>query len=233
MAGGRALTTPFGTFYAPNITPDRATGIGSWSVADVVRALREGRRPDGQPYYPAFPYPAYTGLTEADARAIATWLLAQPPVAQATPDHELPWYLQTRWVMLAWNFLNFTPGTFVPEPARQESWNRGAYLVRHLGHCGECHTPRTLLGGLDRTRELAGTEAGPEDAVVPNITPHPDTGIGNWSAGELELFLEIGMSPDGDFAGASMGTVISDNTSRLTPGDRAAITAYLQSVPAR
>jgi mono/diheme cytochrome c family protein len=231
MAGGRALPTPFGTFYAPNITPDESTGIGNWSVDDVVRALREGRRPDGQPYYPAFPYPAYTGLTESDARAIGAWLLAQTPVTQAVPDHDLPWYLQSRWVMLVWNFLNFTPGTFTPDPARDDTWNRGAYLVRHLGHCGECHTPRNLLGGLDRAREFAGTSDGPEGAVVPNITPNADDGIGLWSVDELAMFFEIGMTPDGDFAGASMGAVINDNTSRLTPADRAAITTYLQAVP--
>jgi mono/diheme cytochrome c family protein len=232
MAGGRALPTPFGTFYAPNITPDRTTGIGNWSVDDVVRALREGRRPDGQPYYPAFPYPAYAGLTEADARAIGAWLLAQPPVNQPVPDHDLPWYLQSRWVMLGWNFLNFRPGAFTPDPARDAGWNRGAYLVRHLGHCGECHTPRNWLGGVDRSRELAGNPAGPEEAVVPNITPDTATGIGGWSRDELVMFLEIGMTPDGDFTGASMGSVITDNTSRLTADDRLAIATYLQSLPA-
>jgi mono/diheme cytochrome c family protein len=232
LAGGRALATPFGTFYAPNITPDRDTGIGRWSVDDVVRALREGRRPDGQPYFPAFPYTAYAGLTEDDARAIGAWLLAQPAVRQAVPEHDLQWFLQSRWVMLAWNFLNFTPGAFTPDPARDAAWNRGAYLVRHLGHCGECHTPRNWLGGTDRSRELAGNPAGPEDAVVPNITPDTDTGIGAWSQDELVMFLGMGMTPDGDFTGASMGSVITDNTSRLTDGDRTAIATYLQSLPA-
>jgi mono/diheme cytochrome c family protein len=232
LAGGRALATPFGTFYAPNITPDRDTGIGRWSVDDVVRALREGRRPDGQPYFPAFPYTAYAGLTEGDARAIGAWLLAQPAVRQAVPAHDLPWFLQSRWVMLAWNFLNFTPGEFTPDPARDAAWNRGAYLVRHLGHCGECHTPRDWLGGTDRSRELAGNPAGPEDSVVPNITPDPDTGIGTWSQDELVMFLGMGMTPDGDFTGASMGSVITDNTSRLTDADRNAIATYLQALPA-
>lgn len=230
FAGGRALPTPFGTFYAPNITPDPETGIGRWTVADVVRALREGRRPDGEPYFPAFPYPAYAGLTEADARAIGAWLLAQPAVRNPVPDHALPWYLSTRWVMLGWNLLNFTPGSFVPDAARPAGWNRGAYLVRHVGHCGECHTPRTLLGARDDGRELAGNPAGPEGDVVPNITPEPTAGLGGWSATDISTFLEIGMTPDGDFTGASMAEVI-DNTGRLTADDRAAIATYLQALP--
>lgn len=231
FAGGRALKTPFGTFYAPNITPDPETGIGRWRVEDVVRALREGIRPDGQPYFPVFPYPAYAGLSEADARAIGAFLLNQAPVRRPVPEHELPWFLATRWVMLGWNFLNFTPGGFTADNTRPREWNRGAYLVRHLGHCGECHTPRDWLGAPDPARELAGNDAGPDGEVVPNITPDAASGIGNWASDEITLFLETGMLPDGDFSGASMSDVIDDNTSQLTPADRAAIATYLKALP--
>lgn len=230
LAGGRALPTPFGTFYAPNITPDPDTGIGGWSVDDVVRALKRGRAPDGSLYYPAFPYPSYAGMSDGDARAIGAYLLSLPPAPSARATHELPWYLRWRPLVAAWNALNFDPQPFVPDPARDELWNRGAYLVRHLGHCGECHTPRTRLGGIDRERELAGNPAGIDGDPVPNITPHAGDGIGRWTRQDLELFLEIGMLPDGDFAGASMSAVIDDNTARLTPEDRQAIAAYLLSL---
>lgn len=230
LAGGRALETQFGTFYAPNLTPDRATGLGGWSDADLGRALREGVAPDGSYYYPVFPYPAYTGLADSDVAAIAAYLRSLKPVRQATPDHELPRYLSSRLVMFGWNLLNFSAGRFVPDGARGAAWNRGAYLVRHLGHCGECHTPRNSLGGLDGSRELAGNPAGPDGEKIPDITQHRDTGIGRWSADEIVMFLEYGVLPDGDFAGSSMSDVISDNTSRLTPEDRQAIATYLKSL---
>lgn len=231
LAGGRALETPFGTFYAPNLTPDPETGLAGWTDADLGRALREGVAPDGGYYFPVFPYPSYTGITDEDVASIGAYLRSLEPVQNATPAHELPWYLFSRRLMWGWNLLNFRAGRFEPDPARSDAWNRGAYLVRHLGHCGECHTPRNALGAVDRGRELAGVRAGPEGGRVPDITQDRDTGIGQWSADEIELFLEIGMLPDGDFAGSSMGAVITDNTSRLTAEDRQAIVTYLQSVP--
>lgn len=230
LAGGRALQTPFGTFHAPNITPDPETGIGGWTTADVATALRKGRSPEGKRYYPAFPYPSYAGMTEEDALAIGAYLLALAPVSTPRIDHELPWYLSWRMLVGGWNLLNFQPGTFNPDPARDAVWNRGAYLVRHLGHCGECHTPRGRLGGPDRGRELAGVSAGNGGENVPNITPDRDTGIGRWSEEDMVMFLEIGMLPDGDFAGSSMSDVIDDNTGRLTADDRQAIAVYLLSL---
>lgn len=230
LAGGRALETPFGTFYAPNLTPDGATGLGGWTDADLGRALREGIAPDGSYYYPVFPYPAYTGISDADVAAIGAYLRTRKPVRQATPEHDLPWYLPSRLVMFGWNLLNFSPGRFVPDAARSAEWNRGAYLVRHLGHCGECHTPRNALGALDASRELAGNPDGPDGGKVPDITQDRDSGIGRWSADEIVLFLEYGVLPDGDFAGSSMSDVISDNTAQLTPEDRQAIATYLKSL---
>ncbi len=229
LAGGRAIKTAFGTFYTPNLTPDAGTGLANWTDADLSRALREGVAPDGSYYYPVFPYPAYTGIADADIAAIGAYLRSLKPVRLAPKAHELPWYLSSRLVMLGWNFLNFTPGRFWPDPAGGADWNRGAYLVRHLGHCGECHTPRNALGGLDHSRELAGNPEGPDGEKIPAITPDPKTGIGAWSADEIVLFLEIGVMPDGDFAGSAMSDVIDDNTARLTPGDRLAIATYLRT----
>ena len=233
LAGGRALLTPFGTFYAPNITSDPVTGIGGWTDADLGRALREGVAPDGSNYYPVFPYPAYTGIEDADVAALGAYLRSLKPVRQQARQHDLPWYLSSRLVMMGWNFFNFSPGRFAPDPSRDTTWNRGAYLVRHLGHCGECHTPRNLLGGLDHSRDLAGNPAGPDGEKIPDITQDRTTGIGQWSADDLAFLLETGLLPDGNFAGSSMSAVIEDNTARLTPGDRQAIAIYLKALSPR
>ncbi len=230
LAGGRAIATAFGTFHAPNLTPDRSTGIGGWTDEDLGRALREGIAPDGRYYYPVFPYPAYTGMSDADVAAIGAYLRSLKPVRQATPEHDLPWYLSSRRVMLGWNLLNFSAGRFVPDRSRSAEWNRGAYLVRHLGHCGECHTPRNALGAPDRDRDLAGNPEGPDGEKIPDITQDRDSGIGRWSRDEIVMFLEYGVLPDGDFAGSSMSDVISDNTAQLTPEDRGAIATYLKSL---
>jgi len=230
LAGGRAIKTDFGTFYTPNLTPDPETGLNGWTEADVGRALREGVSPDNTYYYPAFPYPSYTGLTDGDVSDIAAYLQSLAPLRQATTAHELPWYLSSRLVMFGWNLLNFTAGRFTPDPARDEAWNRGAYLVRHVGHCGECHTPRNALGGLDHSRELSGNPAGPEGKSVPDITQDPESGIGSWSADDIVFLLETGLLPDGDFAGSTMSDVINDSTGKLAAADREAIADYLKSV---
>jgi mono/diheme cytochrome c family protein len=231
LAGGRALKTLFGTFYTPNITPDPETGIGRWSDDDFVRAFREGVNPKGKNLYPAFPYTSYTGITRGDLLAIKAYLFSLPPTHHPNRPHDLPWYLSFRWLVSPWKWLNFEPGVFKPDPARSAAWNRGAYLVRHLGHCGECHTPRNWMGGLERDRALAGNPEGPEGGKVPDITPDRKTGIGTWSASDIDYFLESGMLPDGDFAGGAMSDVIDDNTSDLTADDRKAIAEYLKSVP--
>jgi mono/diheme cytochrome c family protein len=231
LAGGHALETPFGVFYTPNITPDPATGIGGWSDDDFVNALWHGVAPDGSDYFPAFPYTAYTGMSRDDALAIKAYLFSLEPVQQTNRAHELEWYLFTRLAAWAWKLINFSPARFSRDPARDDDWNRGAYLVRHLGHCGECHTPRDALGSLRDERELAGNPTGPNGKKVPDITPNRDSGIGRWSDSEIEFFLEIGMLPDGDFTGGAMSPVIDDNTSRLTAADRRAIAVYLKTVP--
>ena len=229
LAGGRALETPFGTFYSPNITPDKETGIGNWSDADFVRAFHEGRNPDDDAYFPSFPYTAYTGVSRADLLAMKAYLFSLEPVRHPNREHDLPVLMSSRAAAGIWQSRYFTPGRFVPDAAQSDEWNRGAYLVRHLGHCGECHTPRKALGRLDTSRELAGAELG--DERIPNITPHRSDGIGRWSVSDIEYFLDIGMLPDGDFTGGSMGAVIEDNTTHLTPADRRAMAVYLKALP--
>lgn len=230
LAGGRALPTPFGVFYTPNITPDPQYGIGDWTEADLVRALRGGVSPEGEPYYPAFPYTSYTGMTATDIADLWAYLQSVPPAAVENRPHDLSWPFSWRFLLPVWRWMNFE--RISPEAAAAlEGEGRGAYLVEALGHCAQCHTPRGLLGGLDEDLHLAGAEDGPGGEVVPNITPDEETGIGDWSADDLAFFLELGMTPDGDFAGGEMAEVISGTTSRLTPDDRAAIVEYLRNVP--
>ncbi|MHB8535436.1 MAG: c-type cytochrome, partial [Sulfuricaulis sp.] len=231
LAGGRALKTAFGTFYTPNITPDRETGIGSWSEADFDRALRHGRDDQNEYLYPAFPYPSYTHLTDADMHAIKTYLFSRQPVHQENKEHDLKWYVRYRPLIRFWQILFFKPGPFQPQPGKSTEWNRGAYLVTAVGHCGECHTPRNILGGLDQSKRFSGNPNGVDGADVPNITPDKKTGIGTWSEGDITEYLDTGMTPDGDFADDIMADVIDDSTSRLTADDRKAIAVYIMSVP--
>ena len=231
LAGGRALATPFGTFYAPNITPDETHGIGRWSDEDFIRALREGVAPDGSQYYPAFPYTSYTGMSERDMRDLKAYLFAHAPSQTPNRPHDLGFPFKFRFLLWPWKLLFFTEGRRVEDAARDAQWNRGAYLVEHLGHCGECHTPRNVLGGLKHSRAMAGNPSGPEGKKVPNITPHEEAGIGTWSESDLTYFLKTGFLPDGDFAGGAMTEVIEDSSSHLSDEDRGAIAKYLISLP--
>ncbi|MGC2198720.1 MAG: cytochrome c, partial [Stellaceae bacterium] len=155
-AGGRALATPFGTFYSPNITPDPETGIGRWSDEQFLRALRDGVRPDGANFFPVFPYPSFTKITDADMRAIKAYLFSLPAVRQVNRAHDVSFPFSWRFLQYAWKWLFFSPGPFRPAPARSEAYNRGAYLVTALSHCGECHTPRNWFGATEPNRFLAG-----------------------------------------------------------------------------
>ncbi|MBM3556258.1 MAG: c-type cytochrome, partial [Alphaproteobacteria bacterium] len=144
LAGGHALKTPFGTYFSPNITPDRETGIGTWSDADFLRAMRQGLRPDGAHYYPVFPYPSYTGMTDEDIGAIKAYLFSRPAVKQANKAHQVGLPFSLRPLLAGWKLLFFKEGAFKPRPGMSPEINRGAYLVDHVAHCGECHTPRTF-----------------------------------------------------------------------------------------
>lgn len=230
LAGGRPLKTPFGTFYSPNITPDPETGIGRWSDADFIRALRDGVSPDDDHYFPVFPYPSFTRMTDQDMLDLKAYIFSLPAVSQANREHEVDFPYGWRFTVWFWKQLNFTSGAFVPDPAQSAEWNRGAYLAEALAHCGECHTPRGSLGGLDTSLAYSGTTDGPEGEKVPNITPDPETGTGTWSAKDLIRVLRSGQLPDGDYVGSVMGEVV-DGTSKLTDADRQAIAVYVLSLP--
>lgn len=231
LAGGRALKTPFGTFYSPNITPDPEHGIGKWKAADFERALREGVGPDGTHYFPAFPYPSFTGMTDQDIADLFAYLKTIPPSSKANKPHDISFPFNIRMLMVGWNALYLKTGPFKPDPKLSPQLNRGTYLVRALGHCGECHTPRNALGALDWDMPLAGNENGPEGGAVPNLTPDKETGIGKWAPIDITYLLENGQKPDGDEVGSGMSAVVRTSTSKLTAADRAAIAAYLKSLP--
>lgn len=231
LAGGRALDTPFGRFYTPNITADPDTGIGRWSDADFLRALREGVAPDGSYLYPAFPYTSYAKATDQDLLDLKAYIFSLPPVGAANKPHELDFPFGWRSLLAVWRWLNFDPQPVVADPTRSAAWNRGAYLAEALGHCQECHTPRGLLGGLDYDQAFAGTSDGPDGAKVPNITPDPETGIGGWSAAQVARVLTDGALPDFDYVGGAMTEVVRNSTSALSAEDRAAIAEYLLALP--
>jgi mono/diheme cytochrome c family protein len=208
MAGGRPVVTPFGTFYPPNITPHREYGIGAWTKEDFVRALREGLNPQGEHYYPAFPYPSYTRMTQQDMQALYAYLMTLPASSMEIRPHDLYWPFSSRPMIVHWKAGRFTAGEFSADPGKSPQWNRGAYLAEALGHCGECHTPRDYLGAPRRDRYLAGTCTGPDGRPVPNITPDRETGIGYWTCEELMIFLMTGKRPDGGYTGSLMAEVL-------------------------
>jgi mono/diheme cytochrome c family protein len=231
LAGGGPIKTPFGTFYAPNITPDPDHGVGAWRETDFVTAMTRGVAPDGGHYYPVFPYAAYTKIGRVDLADLWAYLKTVPPVARPRRQHDLRFPFSMRLANLGWKWLYFKAGPFRPDPGRAPEWNRGAYLVEALGHCGECHTPRTRLGGLDRALTLAGTRDGPEESVVPNITPDAETGLGDWSETDIAWLLKTGFMPDGDDVQEGMGDVVEHGTSHLADADLRAIAVYLKSLP--
>jgi mono/diheme cytochrome c family protein len=229
LAGGRALETPFGTFYSPNITPDRETGIGRWSDADFVRALHKGVSPEGRNYFPVFPYPSFTGITVEDAAAIRAYLFSQPPVHAPNKPHDVSFPFSWRFLQNGWKLLFFRKGPYRPNPEWDEATNRGAYLATALGHCGECHTPRNLAGAMRKSLWLAGNADGPDGDAVPNITPDPRTGIGAWSDHDIVVLLATGATPDDTHVEGAMKEVVADDTRFLTDQDREAIARYLKA----
>ena len=222
LAGGRGLETPFGTFYTPNITSDPVHGIGAWTEDEFRKALTRGVAPNGTHYYPAFPFTAYSGMKPADVSDLFAYLKSVPPIATASPGHDLPWLFRFRIGNSIWRLLFFDP--------RAPEADRGEYLVKSLGHCDECHSPRNLLGVIDYARHLRGNPLGPEGASVPNITPDRDTGIGRWGRSDLLRYLRNGMLPDMDFVGGAMVEVIDEGLKFLTDEDREAIADYLRAL---
>ena len=216
LAGGRRLETEFGAFYTPNITSDRETGIGDWSDEEFVAAVRHGVSPDGDNYFPAFPYTAYRDMKQDDILAIKAYLLSQPGTRQANQPHELEWFVM-RWLMPAWNWLNEL-GT----PVNTHE-SRGAYLVDTLGHCNECHTPRNILGFLDWDLKFQGNE----DLGAPDISPSKQ-GLGSWSDEEMVDLFQYGALPDGDYVADHMAEVVEYSTSKWNEDDLKAAINYLR-----
>jgi len=218
-AGGYAVETKFGTFYGTNLTPS-PEGLGDWTVDDFTRALDHGRSPDGKPYYPAFPYPSFTQLTAADMADLFAFLQTLPAVSAEDRPHELRAPFRGLWKMRLWKLVAFAPRNL-------DGSDRGAYLVDAVAHCGECHSGRGGLGKTRTARYLAGSDDPPEPA--PNITP----AALRWSEDDWSTFLSTGMTPDGDFVGGEMRSVIADGTAALGEDDLAAMARYLLGVKPR
>ena len=227
LGGGLAITSPFGAFYAPNISPDTADGIGRWSEVDFVNALLRGVSPAGSHYYPAFPYTSYAHAKVDDVRDMFAYLKTLPAVSGKPRDHDLPFPFNIRRNIGIWKLLFFDDRPFTPDASRSAQWNRGAYLVSAFGHCAECHSPRNALGGIIAAQRFAGGPDPEGQGFVPNITQQR---LADWSESDFAYFLETGQLPDGDSVGGSMARVIR-NVSQLSAEDRAAMAAYLKSLP--
>src|ERR1700759_3869595 len=200
LGGGLALGSPFGTFYAPNISPDPTDGIGRWSEANFVNAVMRGISPEGTHYFPAFPYTSYHIAKVDDVRDLFAYLKTLPPVSGRERDHDLPFPFNIRRNVGIWKLLFMDVRPFMPDAARSAQWNRGAYLVNGFGHCAECHSPRNALGGINRGERFAGGPNPEGEGWVPNIT---QKGIGGWSEKDIADFLETGDMPEGDSAAVS------------------------------
>ncbi|MEX2145957.1 MAG: cytochrome C, partial [Candidatus Rokuibacteriota bacterium] len=224
-AGGRRYDLPFGTICSTNITPDTTTGIGGWTDEQIITAIRLGLRPNGERLIPVHPYTVFNGMAAEDLKALVAFLRTTTPVSRANQPKKITVPLFESVFLPAW-LAAFAPRETPPPSAPTAGVARGEYLVRAVGHCGECHSPRTMTQATDNSRFLAGNPKGPEDAVMPNITPDPDTGIGKWSVEQIAEYLGTGLKPDGDFAGGLMGEVIEGTLAGykdMTKADRVAI----------
>ena len=231
-AGGRRYDGPFGTVYSTNITPDRQTGIGAWTDDQIITAIRLGRRPNGERIIPVHPYPVFNGMAEEDLRSLVAYLQTVPPVNRPNRPKQMTVPLFESVFLPAW-LATFAPKETPPPTAPTSGLARGEYLVRAIGHCGECHTPRGVTQATDNTRFLAGSQKGPDGDPVPNITADKDTGL-KWSEDQVAEFLGSGNKPDGDVAGGLMGEVIVGTSAGyrdLSKEDRLAIARYLKRIP--
>ena len=227
LGGGFALKSPFGTFYVPNISPDLDDGIGRWSEADFVTAMTKGTSPDGRHYFPAFPYPSYQRMRVEDLRDRFAHLKTLPAVKGRVRDHDMAFPFNIRRLVGGWKFLFLDGKPFVPDASKSAAWNRGAYLVNGPGHCAECHSPRNPLGGIIAAQRFAGGPNPEGEGWIPNITQR---GISDYSEKDLAYLFETGNTPEGDSVGGSMTAVVR-NTAQLTAEDRAAMAAYIKSLP--
>ncbi|SMH42094.1 cytochrome c [Mesorhizobium australicum] len=231
LSGGLRLVTDFGTFVAPNISQHPTDGIGNWSLADLANAMQKGVSPDGRHYYPAFPYASYARMKLADIADLHAFMKTLPAVEGKAPGNELGFPFNISRGIGLWKLVNLSPAPVLSLPGASEQVLAGQYLVEGPGHCGECHTPRDVTGGIDKTQWLAGAAAAEGDGVVPNITPQ-SAAIGEWSPSDIAEYLKSGFTPDFDSAGGAMAAVVK-NIGHLSDDDRAAIAAYLKAVPGR
>lgn len=231
-AGGRRIDAPFGTVYSTNITPDRQTGIGTWTDEQIITAIRLGRRPNGERILPVHPFMAFNGMAEADLKALVAYVRTIQPVARPNQRKKITVPLFESVFLPAW-LAAFAVRETPPPTAPTSGSARGEYLVKAVAHCGECHTPRGMTQAVDNSRFLAGNPTGPENTEVPNITPDPQTGL-TWSVEEIADYLATGNKPDGDVVGGIMAEVIYGTTAGykdMSRADRTAIAQYIKSIP--
>jgi mono/diheme cytochrome c family protein len=227
FGGDRAIETPFGVIYTPNLTPDDKTGIGKWSEDDVYRAMHFGIGRTGARTYPAFPYPYFTKVTRDDVHAIYAYLRTLKPVNHRRRASDFIWPLNYRVFMRGWDLLFFKPGTFEADPKKSAEWNRGAYLVQGLGHCGACHTPKNIFGADKQSETLrGGMLAG---WLAPKLLGNPPDGVGSWSLEEMTDYLKTGRNKHAHAEGP-MAEVVASSTSKMPDDDLRAIAAYLKDV---
>jgi mono/diheme cytochrome c family protein len=230
LGGGERLGSPFGAFIAPNISPHPTDGIGRWRAVDLANAMVSGVSPQGEHYYPAFPYTSYHLATAEDIRDLMAFLRTLEPVAGKAPPHELPFPFTIRRALGLWKLLFFDTSRFAPDSSKSEAWNRGRYLVDGLGHCAECHSGRNILGGIKPSQRYAGGPDPEGKGYVPNLTPDK-TGLADWSAKDVAELLKSGFTPAYDSVGGTMASVVK-NMSQLSDEDRQAIGEYIKSLPA-
>jgi mono/diheme cytochrome c family protein len=231
LAGGPALKTDFGTFYGPNITPDKQTGIGNWTEDQFKRALRSGVNEHGAYMFPVFPFTSFTNLTDADASDLYAYLLSVPAVTHRAPQNDIKFPFGWRPLLFGWRTLFFKQGPLAPDAGQSAEWNRGRYLAEAVVHCQECHTPRNFLGALDKNHAYAGNPHGPDGQEAPDVTSDKKDGIGDWKLEDVVEVLKTGNTPDGDVVGKGMGDVV-EGTGKLTDADLHAIAVYIKSLPA-
>jgi mono/diheme cytochrome c family protein len=231
FAGGRPISTPFGTVMSTNITPDSDFGIGGWSDEDFYRAVTEGIGRHGEYLYPAMPYTSYTKMMRGDVLAAKAYLFSVKPVhAERLPNH-LAFPFNNRWTQVVWRALFFRPGVYQSDPKHSAQWNRGAYLIEGAGHCGECHSPRNILGGTETSDSLAGGKAG--EWLAPNISADPRWGIGERSVDDIVTFLKTGSQRAEGVAFGPMAEVIHDSLRYVATADLQAMAVFLKSGPQR
>jgi mono/diheme cytochrome c family protein len=232
FAGGRAMATPFGNLYVPNITPDDETGIGRWSADEFYRMMHTGVSRDGTLLYPAMPFASYTNVTRADSDAIFAYLMSVPPVRQQNRPHELRFPFNKRELLVGWRTLYFKEGEYVPDPKQSEQWNRGAYLVQGLGHCSMCHTAVNALGGSSESQAFEGGMIPNQNWYAPSLTSNREAGLGHWSIKEITDLLQVGVSNRGTVYGP-MAEVVYNSLQYLSDTDVEAMAVYLKALPQR